>query len=59
MCSKSNFSSPQVKEILDNHETTLMKFLNTAIEKLEKKTERETTENAIPKKDMTDLKSSI
>ena len=37
MGSESNFSPVQVKEILDAHENTLMKFFNTAIERLEGK----------------------
>ena len=56
---KSNFSPGQVKEILDVHENTLMKLFNTAIERLERKVEKRTTESAVLKKEMADLKSSL
>ena len=59
MGSKSNFSAAQVKEILDAHENRLMKFFNTAIERLERKVDNLTTENAVLKKEMADLKSSM
>ena len=59
MGSKSNFSLAQVKEILDLHENTLMKFFDTAIERLERKVDNQTTENAVVKKKMADLKSSL
>ena len=58
MGSKSNFIPAQVNEILDAHENTLTKFFNTAIERLERKVENLTTENAVLKKEMADLKSS-
>ena len=57
--SKSNFSPSQVKEIVDAHENTLMKFFNTAIERLERKVDNLTTKNAVLKKEMADLKSSM
>ena len=57
--SKSNFISAQVKEILRAHENTLMKFLNTAFERLERKFDNLTTKNTVSKKEMTDLKSSM
>ena len=57
--SKSNFISAQVKEILRAHENTLMKFLNTAFERLERKFDNLTTKNTVLKKEMTDLKSSM
>ena len=59
MGSKLNFSPAQVKEILDGHENTLMKFFNTATERLERKADNLTTENAVLKKEMADLKSSM
>ena len=59
MGSKLNFSPAQVKEILDAHENTLMKFFNTATERLERKVDNLTTENAVLKKEMADLKSSM
>ena len=59
MDSKSNFSPAQVKEILDAHENTLMKFFNRAIERLERKVDNLITENAVLKKEMADLKSSM
>ena len=59
MGSKSNFRPAQVKEILDAHENTLMKFFNTAIERLERKVDNQTTENTVFKKEMADLKSSM
>ena len=59
MGSKSNFSSAQVKEILDAHKNTLMKFFNTAIKRLERKVDNLTTENAVLKKGMANLKSSM
>ena len=52
---KINFSQVQ----LDAHEDTLMKFFNTAIEELDRKDDNLTTENAVLKKEMADLKSSI
>ena len=48
MSSKSNFSPIQVKEILVTHENALMKFINTAIERLERK---------VLQKEMADFKS--
>ena len=45
MSSKSNFSPTQVKEILDTRENTLMKFINTAIERLA--VDNVTTKNAV------------
>ena len=59
MVSKSNFSLAQVKEILDVQDNTLMKFFNTAIERLERKVDNLTTENAVLKKKVADLKSSM
>ena len=59
MGSKSNFRPAQVKEILDAHENTLMKFFNTAIQRSERKVDNLTTENAVFKKEMADLKSSM
>ena len=56
---KSNFSPAQVKEILDARKNTLMKFFNTAIERQERKVDGLTTENAVLKKEMADLKSSM
>ena len=45
MSSKSNFSPTQVKEILDTRENTLMKLINTAIERLA--IDNVTTNNAV------------
>ena len=59
MGSKSNFRPAWVKEIVDAHESTLMEFFNTAIERLERKTDNLTTENAILRKEMTDLEFSM
>ena len=59
MGSKSNFSPAQVKEILDAHENTLMKFFNTDSERLERGVNNMTTENAVLKKEMMDLKYSM
>ena len=59
MGSKSNFSPAQVKEMLDAHENTLMKFFNTVIERLERKVDSLSTENEVLKKEMVDLKSSM
>ena len=39
MVSKSNFSLTHVKETLDAHENTLIKFFKTVIERLERKVE--------------------
>ena len=47
---KSNFSPAQVKEILDAHKNALMKFFNIAIERLERKVDNLTAENAVLKK---------
>ena len=47
---KSNFSPFQVKEILDTHKNTLMKFINTAIERLA--IDNVTTKNAVLQKEM-------
>ena len=57
MSSKSNFSQTQVKEILVIHENTLMKFINTAVERLERKVDNLTTKNAVLQKEMADFKS--
>ena len=57
MSSKSNFSPIQVKEILVTHENALMKFINTAIERLERKVDNLTTKNAVLQKEMADFKS--
>ena len=59
MGSKSNFSLAQVKKILDPYENTQMKFFNTATERLERKVDNLTTESAVLKKEMADLKSSM
>ena len=59
MGSKSNISPAQVKEILDALENTLMKFFNTAIERLEREVDNLATENAVLKKELADLKSSM
>ena len=40
------------------YKNALVKFFNTAIEKLQRKAENLTTENAVLKKEMVDLKSS-
>ena len=55
MSSKSNFSQTQVKEILVTHENTLMKFINTAIERLERKVDNLTSKNAVLQKEMADF----
>ena len=57
MSSKSNFRPTQVKEILVIHENTLMKFINTVIERLERKVDNLTTKNAVLQKEMDDFKS--
>ena len=49
----------QVKEILVTHENTLMKFINTAIERLDRKVDNLTTKNAVLQKEMADFKSSM
>ena len=54
--SKPKFSFAQIKKVLDAHENTLIKFFNTAIERIEKKVNNLTTENTILRKDMVDLK---
>ena len=59
MGSKPNFSSAQVKEIQDAHENTLMKFFNIALERLKKKFDNLKSDNAVLKKEMVDLKSSM
>ena len=59
MGSKTNFTPAQVKEILDAHENTLMKFFNAAVEKLERKIDTLSCENAVLKKEMVDLKTSM
>ena len=55
--SKSNFRPTQVKEILVIHENTLMKFINTVIERLERKVDNLTTKNAVLQKEIDDFKS--
>ena len=57
MSSKSNFRPTQVKEILVIHENTLMKFINTVIERLERKVDNLTTKNAVLQKEIDDFKS--
>ena len=59
MGSKSYFSPARVKETLNAHGNTLIKFFNTTIERLERKVDSLTTENSVLKKEMADLKSSI
>ena len=55
--SKSNFRPTQVKEMLVIHENTLMKFINTVIERLERKVDNLTTKNAVLQKEIDDFKS--
>ena len=55
--SKSNFRPTQVKEMLVIHENTLMKFINTVIERLERKVDNLTTKNAVLQKKIDDFKS--
>ena len=55
--SKSNFRPTQVKEILVIHENTSMKFINTVIERLERKVDNLTTKNAVLQKEIDDFKS--
>ena len=57
MSSKSNFSPTQLKEIQVTHENTLMKFINTAIERQDRKVDNLTTKNAVLQKEMADFKS--
>ena len=57
MSSKSNFSQTQVKEKLVTHENTLMKLINTAIERLERKVDNLTSKNAVLQREMADFKS--
>ena len=57
MSSKSNFRLTQVKEILVIQENTLMKFINTVIERLERKVDNLTTKNVVLQKEMDDFKS--
>ena len=59
MGSKPNFSPAQVKKIQDAHENTLMKFFNIALERLKKKVDNLKSDNAVLKKEMVDLKSSM
>ena len=59
MGSKLNFSPAQVKEVLDAHENRLMKFFNTTIKRQKRKVDNLTTENAVLKKEIADLKSSM
>ena len=56
MSSKSNFSQIQIKKILLTHENTLMKFINTAIERIERKVDNLTSKNAVLQKKMADFK---
>ena len=55
--SKSNFRPTQVKEMLVIHENTLMKFINTVIERLERKVDNLTTKNTVLQKEIDDFKS--
>ena len=57
MSSKSNFSPTQLKEIQVTQENTLMKFINTAIERQDRKVDNLTTKNAVLQKEMADFKS--
>ena len=59
MGSKPNFSPAHVKKIQDAHENTLMKFFNIALERLKKKVDNLKSDNAVLKKEMLDLKSSM
>ena len=56
MSSKSNFSQIQIKKILLTHENTLMKFINTAIERTERKVDNLTSKNAVLQKKIADFK---
>ena len=56
MSSKSNFSQIQIKKILLTHENTLMKFINTAIERIERKVDNLTSKKAVLQKKMADFK---
>ena len=56
MSSKSNFSQTQIKKILLTHENTLMKFINTAIERTERKVDNLTSKNAVLQKKIADFK---
>ena len=56
MSSKSNFSQIQIKKILLTHENALMKFINTAIERIERKVDNLTSKNAVLQKKMADFK---
>ena len=59
MCSKPNFGPAQVRGMQDAHENILMKFFNIANGRLEKKVDNLKTDNAVLKKEMVELKSSM
>ena len=54
----AKFSSEQIKEILAIHETTLMKFFASSMERLENKIERLSNENTCLKQEAESLKAS-
>ena len=52
----TKFSPEQMKEILDIHENTLMKFFTSRMERLENKTERLSNDNTLLKQEVVSLK---
>ena len=53
----AKFSSEQIKEILAIHESTLMKFFTSSMERLENKIEKLSNENTLLKQEVKSLKT--
>lgn len=53
------FTFNQVKEVMEKHEETILKFFNATVDRLEKKISNLTEENILIKKEMKDLKESL
>ena len=53
------FTFQQVQEVMKIQEETILRFFNSAMDRMEKKIEKLSEENVLLKKDMTNLKSSM
>ena len=53
------FTFNQIKEIMDRNEETLMRFFNSAVDRMEKKIKDLVEENILLKKDLSDLKKPV
>ena len=53
------FTFNQIREIMDRNEETLMRFFNSAVDRMEKKIKDLVEENILLKKELSDLKESV